>query len=84
MSKAVPPTSGFITTTELDPKFVPVTVICVAGALTCALAGDTLAIVGAGPTTVNGIELLVFVPSFTLTCTRAAEDRSAAKIGAVS
>jgi len=82
---AVPPTSGLRITFELELKFVPVTVIGWLGVVfTGALVGDTLEIVGARPRTVNGNELVVFAPSFTLTCTRAPAARSAALIAAAS
>lgn len=44
---AVPPTSGFMSTLEVVPKFVPVTVIGVFGEFTRALVGEMLDIVGA-------------------------------------
>jgi hypothetical protein len=67
VAMAVPPVSGFISTLEFDPKFVPVTVINVFGEFTGALVGDTLEIVGASPITVNGKELVVSAESCTLT-----------------
>jgi hypothetical protein len=67
VAMAVPPVSGFISTLEFDPKFVPVTLINVFGEFTGALVGDTLEIVGASPITVNGKELVVSAESCTLT-----------------
>src|SRR5437016_13078765 len=81
---AVPPVSGFRITFEFDPKFVPVTVICVFGEFTGALVGDTLEIVGATTITVKGKELLVLAPSFTLTCATDPAAKSAAVTAAVS
>ena len=67
VAMAVAPVSGFINTLELDPKFVPVTVINVFAEFTGALVGDTLEIVGACPRTVKGKELVVSAESCTLT-----------------
>src|SRR5215469_4758991 len=65
---AVPPTSGFISTLELELKPVPFTVIVVALALTCALAGLTgELIVGGPPRTVNGSALLVAATTLAVT-----------------
>lgn len=63
----VPLKSGFIRTTELDPKFVPVTVICVAAAFTFAVSGDAFVIVGAPPRTVKVNALLRFGLTNTVT-----------------
>lgn len=84
---AVPPVSGFMITVEVDPKFVPTTVIGVFAEFTRALVGDTLEIVGAWPLTVNGNEFVVFgfsVVSCTLTRATPPLERSAAVIVAVS
>jgi len=81
---AVPTTSGFMTTIEFEQKFVPVTVKVVAAEFTGALSGIELVIVGAGPSTVNGKELLVLGPSTTVTCATVPQERSAAAIEAVS
>jgi len=82
--EAVPPTSGFMITMEFEQKFVPVTMMGVFGEFTGALVGETLEIVGAGPSTVNGKELLVLAPSTTVTCATVPQERSAAAIEAVS
>jgi len=84
---ADPPTSGFMSTLEFEPKLVPVTVMVVAAEFTGALAGAELAIVGTWPITVNGSAFVVFgvcVVSWTVTCTTAPPERSAAVICAVS
>jgi len=47
VAMAVPLVSGFKSTTEFEPKFVPVTMMGVFAELTGALVGDTLVIVGA-------------------------------------
>lgn len=57
---AVPVSSGLRITLELATKFVPTTVITVSGEFTGVLVGDTLEIVGAWPSTVNGKEFVVF------------------------
>jgi len=56
---AVAPGSGFMSTVEVEPKFVPVTVMVVAIEFTRALAGVEFVIVGAGARTVNGSALVV-------------------------
>src|SRR6266566_2205286 len=63
----VPPPSGFMTTTELEAKPVPVTVICVAAAFTCALAGVAFVIVGGPSRTVKVSWLLVAAATLTVT-----------------
>jgi hypothetical protein len=82
--KAVPPTSGFMTTMEFEQKFVPVTVMGVFGEFTGALGGDEPEIVGAGPSTVNGKELLVLAPSVTVICATVPQARSPVAKEAVS
>jgi len=64
---AVPPTSGFMRTFDVEPKLVPVTVIRVAGEPRFALTGFTDVIVGACPITVKGKELVVSAESCTRT-----------------
>ena len=79
-----PPVSGLRITSEVEPKFVPVTVMVVAAEFTGALAGVEFVIVGAWPITVKGKELLVLAPSFTFTCATAPAAKSAAEMAAVS
>jgi hypothetical protein len=67
VAMAVQLVSGLRITFEFDPKFVPVTVIGVLGEFTGALVGETLAIVGACPITVNGKVFVVRAESCTLT-----------------
>jgi hypothetical protein len=63
---AVPPTSGFMSTLEVEPKFVPVTVIVVAAEFTRALGGVEFVIVGAPPSTEKMSALLVAGPTETV------------------
>src|SRR5882672_2996684 len=63
---AVPPTSGFMSTLEFAPKFVPVTVISVAAEFTRALGGVEFVIVGAPPSTEKMSALLVAGPTETV------------------
>jgi len=65
--RAVPPTSGFMSTLEFVPKFVPVTVIIsVLGEFTGALAGVEFVIVGARSSTEKMSALLVAGPTETV------------------
>jgi len=69
---------------EFVQKFVPVTVMGVFAEFTGALGGVELVIVGAGPSAVNGKELLVVAPFATVTCATVPQARSAAVMEAVS
>src|SRR6266850_49093 len=65
--KAVPPKSGFMSTFEFEPKFVPVTVmVVVVTEPTGALAGVEFVIVGAPPSTEKMSALLVAAPTLTV------------------